>query len=410
MENPKFNTPEKHSLDSMEGVGDIKKPESANLNSLEISPEVEKIVMQKVKDIFEYGQAITALGGQDVKRQKSREVPWSISNIRKYFSFDEGMNMPAKINSIFKYGIQSKMYVPRGTDPIAKNYLEYRNKNRLVDKYINEEYSSIDSAKLDSVFFHIEGRSLPERKEYSGTGFCDIAIMFELPKDTFIIDQTSEKTKQIFGKEVREEDDDKGIVKKRLKFGEFSTSPWHWPADTFSFFKNNPNLEIRDERIKEKVREIEESEPKPRYGFHDHFNNKGDFIIMNSNALGEGFMTPKRIPPRKFQGMIVGSPKAVEVLYEDIVESGENISDEELYNRTLEFREKLVAKDENALRKHFTNLVQKGVNTMLYACQNNPKGLVPVYDRFGNLLWPQKLSHGEIVKTKETEKAQDAQG
>lgn len=33
---------------------------------------------------------------------------------------------------------------------------------------------------------------------------------------------------------------------------------------------------------------------------------------------------------------------------------------------------------------------------------------LPIYDEFGNLLWPQKLSHEEIVKMKEAEKEQDS--
>lgn len=57
----KYNIPEPNSLDSVEGPEDGKDIEINN--KLEISPEVERLVMKKVKDIFAYGTAYAGWGG-----------------------------------------------------------------------------------------------------------------------------------------------------------------------------------------------------------------------------------------------------------------------------------------------------------------------------------------------------------
>jgi hypothetical protein len=414
----KYNIPEKHSLDSMEGIEVENNPKSETLDNLEISSEIEKMVMRKVKDIFEYGQAISGLGGDIIwggdspnARIDDKSVKLSPDNIRRYYLSNEELKIPSVIRGIFQYGLQSRM--DPANKSISTNYLEYRQKTKAIDEAIDKSEQST-TANWDCVFFQVEGRSHDVRNEYSGIKFSDVALMFELPKDTFIIDQQEEKAKEVLAQEKRGNYSQYDVVKKRLKLGEFSTSTYGWVNhDTMNFFHNNPDLKIRDERI---IKEIKRQKEEGIFnGLYRNFNDKGDFINhrdLNVNAFAEGLMTPKRIAPRKFQGLIVGSSSnSKEVFYEDVVNDGEkDVSDIDLFEYTKKFVKMIELNDPNALSIHFNNLVIKVVQVMLIACKENPEKVVPVYDRFGNLLWPKRMSHEEIVKMKAEEKTQDTQG
>jgi len=196
----KFTIPNQNSLDSMEGIESYTSDNSSTRENLKISPEIEKKVMEKVKDMFEYGQAITGIGakaksiniwGDHMEFRKNRgNVTLSPDNIREYFSYDEdvvgdGLGISSIINGVFRYGVQTlARFVDENKNIvenyIAKNYSEYRKKIKDEDKRISES-EHFDSAKYDGVFFQVEGRSQDIRNEYNGilSGGSDLCLSYQ---------------------------------------------------------------------------------------------------------------------------------------------------------------------------------------------------------------------------------------
>lgn len=178
----KYNTQESNPLDVGADHKDDIKPES-----LKVSPEVEKIIMQKVKDIFEYGQAITGIGAKAksihiwndrMEIRKNREnVTLSPNNIREYFSSDEdtggeSVGISMIIDGVFRYGVQTLASTVDENNNlvksyIAKSYSEYRKKTKNENQQMNESNAS-HTANWDGVFFQVEGRSQDIRNEYNG--------------------------------------------------------------------------------------------------------------------------------------------------------------------------------------------------------------------------------------------------
>jgi hypothetical protein len=441
MENQKFNIPKKHSLDSMEGVEETNNPESAISDHLEISPEIEKMVMRKVKDIFESGTGY----------HSARRV---FDYFRPNWDFDDGYQAPVfekrikenkkelgrfvtsydskgkiivwfeevteetiddyfinesiaddDIENLFLHGIFYNKEKERDKDgkmvlPIS--YKGYKKHIKDIEKSITRPVKQgEDYGYRGKVWFNMGGRvkkgNTEALNEWVDQGA--FTLVFNPPKDEkFILKK-----------------DDKGFFHDLiLKKGQYSTSHYNTNGsialsrllEKYSDLKPN-DPRIIEEVIKEK-KEIQESGEEKEWGkiyISDYFNEKGETLIG-----GEGFILPYRIPSRDYQGVVINRFDRM-VFLGDVVEENESssIDKKELFKRFKEFNDKLLKGDHDAIQKHFNNYVKKIVKIMIHVHKDNPQKMIPIYDNIGNLLWPKKMTNEEIVKMKTEEKAQDTQ-
>lgn len=404
----KYNIPEQNSLDSIEGVENLNFNQE---NNIEISPEIEKMVMDKVGDILDDGKAYHVLRRQMFFNSESnkkapsfinripKKVPDSriggpknskiddnksiqeitVDNIKEYFKNE--MLTEDDIEKFFTYGIITnyprREYSEEGKMNLPDNYESYRELIKSAKQELEEPIGQ-NASYVGTLYFTIQGREGKNKQDALKNwrrGNSGLTFVFRHPNE------------EIFNLGV----DNKGdlIRNRKLKFGQFSTSHYSNYDDILSkWLVEYPDLKPDDPRIGELVKRDGLSE-------HGYFNE-------NNQTLGrhEGFILPFRISPKRYEGLIVSFDGVI--YYEDIVEVGESeISDQELFDRFIRFNKSLQDGDQNAINKHFRNQINRTVRVMLESCKENPERIVPLYDNEGNLLWPQNITYEEIVKTKE---------
>lgn len=126
-----------------------------------------------------------------------------------------------------------------------------------------------------------------------------------------------------------------------------------------------PDIKPNDPRI---IDFINEDPKKRKYG---RFRGSLDFFTKEGETQAgeiEGFRTPLRISPRKFEGIAIDKKYLSEI--------------------KLNTQENQIDLEENIIR-------------MLTRSMESNNVFVPIYDYEGNLLWPRKLSHEEIVQMNE---------
>ncbi|MEI7513679.1 MAG: hypothetical protein WCJ74_03615 [bacterium] len=359
----KYNIPEKHSLDSMEGAEKSQKAEQKSKNE-EIFPEIIEKVIEKVQDIM-----VPGIGYHSLTTFKNK---LSGSNLHKKFDFNSSLGiryyldyLPNELLDIFSYGL-----APKGFKENKEKYKEFAKSLR-----------SDREQTYPSVWFNITGRSISKEdneKKYDSNLFGGIAIIFDVP------------SKESFGKGLRTYPD--------IKIGQYSISCS--PRLIGYLREKYPDIEPNDPRIidelyermkKQGVTDVKEYVDKfenSDYVLQQTFTPEGKTRVSNV----EGFMTPLRIAPRKFKGLVIDFNK----LPKEIVLQEEEIPDVELYDRFHNF----------SYDKLSEELKKEKIISMVVGAMKEIGRYWPIYDIDGNLLWPQKMTHEEIVKMKEEEKSQ----
>lgn len=343
----KYNIPENNSLDSMEGA---EKTGIENLsrnqeNNIEISPEVEKMVMQKVKDIFEYGTAYAGWGGKkflnlldirengyffdtalrdgqgntipsepdkdhgkhinrslgedffeatlkEYKRVHDKlnveEVTVEISpdNIREYLNHN---HLDEKIGDVFKYGYQSNPnlfgYDNRSKyyDPrdVIKNSEEYRLNLKEKEKFDEKVGSRVPYNVTHRVYFYIKGQ-----QGHMGRG------LDEEPKDHIVNNPFFRGINLIFDKPDTQvvpmlwsKDEEGGETRDGYPgIGEFTFS-------CGSFSEKNPFQGIDTQLSLSDPRLIKHLEERFRFIKHKWPEEVGDAKDWREYSIKKGFLT-----------------------------------------------------------------------------------------------------------------------
>lgn len=144
--------------------------------------------------------------------------------------------------------------------------------------------------------------------------------------------------------------------------GDFS-GPANKIAIIFDLNQYHPTYK-EDERDTKSDNFISENrKPKSRTYTNQHFSKILDKEGFPKAGYDYGHLLAHRIPPRFFKGVIIAD---------------------------------LDGKLENT------------INELLKVMKESPSGLLPIYDDKGNLLWPKKIAHEEIVEVSKKENVQDA--
>lgn len=101
-----------------------------------------------------------------------------------------------------------------------------------------------------------------------------------------------------------------------------------------------------------------------------------------------GFAGPVRVAPRKFLGMVIQCTDTIKTKNE--------------YGNERETR--VLSIDPEKWQRSANDLAE----TLLKTNQMHPDRLIPIYDVYGNMLWPKKMSHEEVHKLAEEKSMQSA--
>lgn len=396
-----YDIPEENSLDSMEWLEQADNLESkTRLESIEITPTVEKQVLNKIRDVLEPGTAFHCISkavnlisrkyewtGSRYDTSKfnivfNREVVLTPNNVRDYLNLES--ELLKKIDNIFKYGIQARTFLPPG---VVKNSSEYKQKMEYIEKNGTGGYD-----EQPMVYFSILGRGAESLDEPDGW-YSGLSFIFEPP------------SKEVLPFENEENMIPRSKDAQGLTFGEYRVS--NNPTRNYHIMKlmaEYPDLKINDPRLKIDS----DSEYLEKYNVQTWpFTKDGKTRVDPT----EGFSLLSRIAPRKFLGVVIDWSKIsgiqMNVLIKDIVGLDEDISEisnQELYERTVEFYKKLEERDQFAINKHLSNLRERFISQMIESCMTNPEYILPVYDLEGNLIWPKQMDHNEIVEIKNIKK------
>lgn len=358
----KYNIPEPNSLDSMEGIELENGEKDSEKNEEIISPEQIQKVVDMVVDIKTSGFAYHAINGT------------------KYEAINDFNIQLEGLLKILKFGLL-------GTRHGTKKETDDEIKTNFIDSIKN-------TPDQTRVFANIIGRDvwpreLIQRQYDNGWGTGEIVTYWKRPIS--LLFDISDREEVIPGRHryTDSSSDPDTLKSKGLKlnhmWGKFDIYRPHdmisvdYPLreDTLLLSKeevdvlsnleilrdgNNVNFEdfkkqiyshedelkvgIDFEKLKAKLEEAE--------GFGDIFRNPD---------TDDGFVVGKRIAPRKFRGIIYRA------------------SDRK------SFEENNSKDTENVLRI---------IETL--ASNDNKAGLIPIYDQWGNLWWPKRISHEEIIK------------
>jgi hypothetical protein len=200
------------------------------------------------------------------------------------------------------------------------------------------------------------------------------------------IDQTEPlvQTPEAWTKDVRTKDPEEKKKKERHVFfnivGEF----------------HNEDMGRRFDVVNEAQREwLDSMTIKDSYWFKDkqsHEPNNAVAIIFDKKGLPyfsddpkggvprseHGFAGPVRVAPRKFTGVVVQCTDTVKT---------KNQYGDETETRVL-------STDPEKWQRSANDLAE----TLLKTNEMSPDRLIPIYDVYGNMLWPKKMSHEEVQK------------
>ncbi|MEI6553090.1 MAG: hypothetical protein WCO09_00825 [bacterium] len=412
--------------------------ENCGKNVQLISPEIKECAMKKLKYIYEFGTAYTGLNLNGYNRRvmnlaiekdgvpcffvkKTNEqnkvedefTQISVENVREFLQparFIEAMK------NVFSYGVMGGTddNMKNGEPSVTKTAEDYRNKieERKKRTHVSNSGKLIPSTYINNnaknfpVYFNIVGRSqtqyahIHHNYPYTQSG---ITLIFDTPsREEAHFLKTDEKKN-----------------KEHLKFGGYSVNSTHTSRlggvfERYGFDLNSPaikeefaKIENDPEKLQELAQNIKRNYPNhmdpyylPNVGglyarnIYNAFTNEG---LTRTNP-DEGFELRNRIPPRKFQGLVLSPPNGF-VCMEELINEGEEVSDGELYERFIKFYKDLKDEEKQAKKIHkifFTALITR---IMSEIDKEKPENSIPIYDPEGNLIWPQEISRDEIVET-----------
>lgn len=103
--------------------------------------------------------------------------------------------------------------------------------------------------------------------------------------------------------------------------------------------------------------------------YEDHKNAKGQMVV----STADGFYTYPRIAPRKLRGIVIKNQPDKHGF------SDFNLSEQSYNHRYLPF-------------------ARRTYSIMHRAYKNKPQLFLPIYDVYGNLLWPQRIAYDSLTK------------
>ena len=121
-----------------------------------------------------------------------------------------------------------------------------------------------------------------------------------------------------------------------------------------------------------------------------------------------GFIVWHRVAPRNFSGIFLRTHEPQRIYTEE--EVGQRMQKWGVTPDRPDYKETITRETEHLNRQEETNTrdetdpqkIQQHVNEVVRAMQetykNKPEMMVPIYDRGGNLLWPQQMSYEETKK------------
>ncbi len=348
----------------------IESVDDQNEKSLGNQPEKAYYAQAKIEDILNIDTAFHHLSGI---HQESRKGPQELhtlwaKDVREYCEQKDFRN---RLSKIFELGIlgQSMKF---GVIDSKESY-----KKELSD--VEDQYQS------PNVYFNIYNRSADRNGEGNkrlSTKYFNhgLTVLFDVP------------SKESFGETYNPHNFD-------IKIGEYSIAPHSSLGQTIQRIQReiHPDIKPNDPRLLELLEKSIE-----RGGvLSEHMTLEGETRGMTRVGPMDGFRTRLRIAPRKFKGIVIDCDKLKNVIFkEDLVQDDESVTDEELCKRFREFSHKLANGD-------ITNQERESaiIDVIQDALKNiKPEYMVPIYDPDGNLLWPQRVSHDEIIKLESLKK------
>ncbi len=377
-------------MENLSGIGQGNTREKDE--SEKLSKSVLESINKKVEDIFHEGTAFHHLTFReqfragDIRRIDSICSPHEVV---KYLN-----TLSENIEEVFVTGLMGARYIIDGKVTGEKYRKSLRDHmDSLTKRGMYEEGQD----KKPSIFFHIFGRIIDpvdtsvnsnhNLDKWLGTYAWNsgITILFNTPSD------------ESFG--PNKSNSIQPPIYPLIKKNEYSLSMGGMEARVIARLRDKyPDIKPNDPRILDFLRDARENMSDENYEtFKRFFTAEG----KTKTSSGEGFRAPLRIAPRKFKGIVVNVEfleKKGLIFKEDLIEQGEEISEDELSERFFQFLEKIKVHDID-YECRLKNIVRMLINIM-----KKTDTFIPVYDENGNLLWPEKKSNEEIVEMKKFDK------
>ncbi|MBC7982139.1 hypothetical protein H7X65_03625 [Candidatus Parcubacteria bacterium] len=349
----KYNIPEENSLDSMEGI----KSDHEEENGKEIKEVVSREQIQEVMDMV-----------VDIK--KSSYAYHSINGDGHDFN-----KQLKNLSRILKFGLLGSF---GGRTESADDVEDDEIKRRFIDKFKNKP------AEI-RVFANIIGRDIWPKKEM---GYNDdwqggeieshwhnpISLLFDISDREEIIPGDTGNSVSGEVHPVIQKSEGVKLNQMWAKLGDSLSRGSIFSKEEagvlfgdgiFKHYGNNVNFEDFKKQVYSHENQLRQTidfeELKGKLE-----NAKGFEDVFRNPDTDDGFVVGKRIAPRKFRGIICRVPS-----YESFEENS--------------------PEDREKVSEIVRALGDSGSKT----------GYLPIYDQEGNLWWPERISHVDIIKMKE---------
>lgn len=333
---------------------------STNIQEIIISSEVLEGILEKVSDINEKGNGVTSVG-----------------------HWDETGSLSIKLETILELGVLGfdKSKHDRSVIDFPKNDTEMEAyKSALKEKW----YQEARKYRLGNPWINVVGRDIENVSQSWVKNKGSVGIILDLSNMNEAIPiGTQENGDEEVYKKLKV-----NHFKKKLSLVTYPNERTYYPDSPLynkvgyvlnKLGKTAESIDYEDlkdelNQIRGKANQIDITEEQLSGIIEDVFNagsienifTNGKNNYSTYSAL-EGFVAGRRIAPREFKGIVVNT----------------------------EHLEDLEAELKNIIETMFKTSETKGKELLL-----------PIYDLNGNMLWPKKMSHEEIVQIKEKEVAQ----
>ena len=394
-------------------------PDVSNFSQDGIEPAKEQIVplelqeeaIKKLGYIYEFGTAYTALTFDKYSRRSGMNrvyekdgvlVFWSpnetggefkpitASNIREQL---QNLRFAESMTSIFQHGLMGR--TSSGT--------ELDGKPKVVRNA--QEYKESET-KNSKVYFNIVGRTTSRYAHMPNDSWSEgVDLIFEPPRD---------EVEHFLIKEDK---------RPLLKLGREYSANTGYSGNLKTIFRTEGLKGINDPKIKEVLQRYEENpelkddlltrfrrhnpEHKDPYFSPDNSQYGAPYSALTKEGLvrtpsDEGFELRNRIAPRRFQGLVI-DPQIDCICIDDLIEEGEDVSDEELFARFFNFHKSLQEGDVASKEKHRRGFAHFVAKIMSSVNKQNAQNMIPIYDTAGNLVWPKEIPRDDVIKMTGTE-------
>lgn len=304
-----------------------------------LSQEILEQVMEKVRDIDEPGIAYSAI----IRRP----------------------NEPEKLRSVLNDGILGMRRSRRHTEDTEVSRERWRQEVRQKDDRPLVYFNIVGRAH-DLMYYRIDDKEKTRRE-------INISYYVQLPGNKTII---------LFDSQFAEE-------KNHPKY---ASPPYKKKEVTESDKKIHRTFGV-DDQYARRLYDIE-------LPFSQRQEMKGlwgDKLIPESER---GFVLTSRVAPRYFQGIVfkVARVRTEEEVRKELKRTAillriSNSDEMKMNKERIEIQKRSI--DEDRPEK-WDQRAQELAETMMEANQKKPQQLVPIYDVYGNLYWPKKMSYEEV--------------